>query len=147
MPYASTNTGWRWVDDATQLLTGETFSTTIPPIAPSSVSPAQQLTNLLTAGLIITGTTTPSISGTYSCSVTAQNDLAAMYNLIQRSGGATFPGGLTALAWPVLNSRQPVLFTTVSDFLAVETAIGNYVLKIKQALLLNQSLPSNQISI
>jgi hypothetical protein len=54
-----------------------------------------------------------------------------MHSLIQRAGGAAFSGGLTSLPWPTITPTGPgtVTFNSVSEFLAMETPVGDYVLR------------------
>lgn len=117
-----------------------------PPPAPAPTL-AQQAQTALGAGLTVTSTATPAISGTYACDAATQSKLASLYNLIQRAGGAAFPAGMTALPWPDMRGAVHS-FTAVSDFLNLETAIGNYVLALDLIVTTNSgTLPAASVTI
>ena len=108
---------------------------------------AQQAAALLAAGLTITSTGTPAINGTYGCKDSDQARFSRTFNLIQKAGGNAFPNGLASLAWPLRNGT-PVTFTAVATFLAVEQAVGNFVLSCDQVMLTNSgALPSAFVTI
>ncbi|WP_428485937.1 hypothetical protein [Rhodopila sp.] len=126
--------------------TNGTWSFTAPPPPPAPTL-AEQAITAMSAGLTISSAGTPALDGTYACDDTAQANLNSMYNLIQRAGGNAFPGGLSALPWPLL-SGAVVTFTSVSAFLAVETAIGDYVLTLDLVVTTNAgTLPPATASI
>lgn len=99
-----------------------------PPIPAPNL--AQQAATALASGLAITSTSTPALNATYPCDTATQSNLNSMYALIQRAGGNAFPGGLTALPWPTITPTGPgtVTFNSATEFLAMETAVGDYVL-------------------
>jgi len=112
-------------------------------IAPS---PAALASAALALGIVITSATA-GVSGTYACDVDAQGNISRMYNMIQRAGGAVFPSGLSSLAWPDING-VPHTFVSVDEFLALETAIGNYANLLGQVEITNIGpLPSNLATI
>jgi hypothetical protein len=106
------------------------------PPAPPPPTLAQQAVAMIAAGLTITSTATPALNGTYGCDAAAQQNIGNMYNLIQRAGGNAFPGGLTSLPWAD-KSGTPHIFESVSDFLAFETAIGDFVLQCQLVAVTN----------
>ena len=98
--------------------------------APPAPTLAQQAAAALNAGLNITSNGTPAINGTYACDNAAQAKLNRVYGLIQRAGGNALPGGLSTLPWLLADGKTAVEFTSVAPFLAVEQAIGDYVLAL-----------------
>jgi hypothetical protein len=84
------------------------------------------------AGLAITSTSTPALDATYPCDPATQVKLGSMYSLIQRADSAAFPGGLTSLPWPTImpTGIGTVTFSSAAEFLAMETAVGAYVLAL-----------------
>ena len=96
---------------------------------PAATILQQQAAAALSAGLSITSTGTPAINGTYPCDNTAQARFSRVYELIQRAGGSAFPAGMTELPW-ALADGSIVKFASVSTFLAVEQAVGEYVLAL-----------------
>jgi hypothetical protein len=105
------------------------------PTTPLGPTLAQQAASALSAGLAITSTGTPALNGTYACNPAMQQNMASMYNLIQRAGGNAFPGGLTSLPWPVAGGT--VTFNSVAEFLAMETAVGDYVMQLNLIITTN----------
>jgi hypothetical protein len=97
---------------------------------------AQQAAAALNAGLTITSTSTPTLNGTYNVDAVAQANINSMYNLIQRAGGSAFPGGLTEMPWADINGTVHT-FASVGDFLAFETAVGDYVLALNLIAITN----------
>lgn len=131
---------WGW--KATE--TAGAWALTAPPAPVLTL--AQQAAAAIAAGVTITSTATPAISGVYACDVTTQGHLNSTYNLIQRAGGTTFPAGLAALPWPTASGV--VSFTRPSDFLNVATAIGDYVLAVTLVQITGAgTLPSASITI
>lgn len=117
---------------------------------PPVLTLAQQAATALSAGLAIISSGTPSINGTYAVDPASQSKMGLMYNLIQRAGGAAFPGGLTSLPWPVLvgGTGGVVMFNSVSEFLTVETILGDYVLALDLIVTTGAgSLPAASITI
>jgi hypothetical protein len=107
---------------------------------------AQQASLALSAGLEITSTSTPSLNATYPCDAATQSNISSMFDLIQRSGGNAFPDGITSLPWPVMTGT--VTFNSVSEFLAMETAVGNYVLALDLIITTGTgTLPSASVTI
>lgn len=102
----------------------------VPYTAPPPVlTIAQQAAVAVYRGLTIVSAKSPQINAVYACDPAAQQKLNSLFNLIQRNGGNTFPGGLSSLPYPDINGT-PRVFTQVEDFLNVETQIGNYVLAL-----------------
>jgi len=123
---------------------GALVSYTPPVVAPTL---AQQAAMALAAGLTITSTGTPALNGTYACDDAAQARINRVYALIQRGGGAVFPAGLTSLPWPDKSGALHT-FTSVAEFLAFETAVGNYVLALDMIQAANSgTLPSSTVNI
>lgn len=122
---------------------------TLTPASPAVavLSLVQQAQEAVAAGLTITSTATPSLSGRYACDAAAQLKLARMNALIQRTGGVSFPAGLTALPWPDMTGTAH-FFNTVIDFVNFETALGNYVLALDLIMTTKTGvLPSNSVTI
>ena len=114
---------------------------------PPVLTLAQQATAALGAGLTITSTNMPSLNGTYACDDAAQARINRVYALIQRVGGAAFPASMTSLPWPDKSGALHT-FTSVAEFLAFETAIGDYVLALDMIQATNSgTLPSSTANI
>ena len=107
---------------------------------------AQQAIAALAAGLTISSTSTPAINGTYATDDAEQARLNRVYSMIERAGGV-FPSGLTSMPWPLADGTV-VEFPSVSVFLNVEQAIGEYVLALDLIRTTNSgTLPSASVTI
>ena len=119
----------------------------VTPLPAPTPTVAQAAQALLAGGLTITSTSAPAINGTYGCADADQARFSRTFNLIQKAGGSSFPNGLASLVWP-LRKAPPVTFSSVSTFLAVEEAVGNFVLACDQCELTNGgTLPASSVTI
>ena len=99
---------------------------------------AQKAAALLNNGLTIVSATNPDINAVYAIDIAAQDNFSKLYNLIQKNGGTTFPVDpitgqpRTSLPWKVMSggANGVVVFTSLTDFINVETAVGNMVLAL-----------------
>jgi hypothetical protein len=114
---------WEAQSSAFYVAAGALVAGALPAPAPTL---AQQAAALLAVGLTITSTATPALNGVYACDDAAQAKLSRVYGLIERAGGA-FPAALAAMPWTD-QSGAPHVFPTVAQFLALETAVGDFVL-------------------
>lgn len=94
-----------------------------PYVAPT-LTVAQQAANALSAGLIITSTSTPAISGTYPLDTLTQAKIDAIITFILANG--TFPEGSATFEWPDTVGALHV-FPSIAEFKLWATAIANYV--------------------
>ena len=139
--------GWRWVDTSAEIVTGETYSATVPAPTPTL---AQSAALASVSGLTITCTLTLSASATYDTSDAGQALFTKMFNLIQRAGGSAFPFGQSSIQWPAMVGGQPavITFTSVATFLAVEDAVSKFVFTCDQIALTNSgTLPAASVMI
>lgn len=92
---------------------------------PTNQVVANQAGAALAAGLTITCTSTPALSGTYACDDATTTKLAKIELAIERNG--VFPGSNgTQFAWPDSSGSFHV-FPSVTLFTAFSTALANYV--------------------
>ncbi|MDB5777622.1 MAG: hypothetical protein JWP38_3755 [Herbaspirillum sp.] len=82
----------------------------------------------LTAGLAVTSTGTPAISGTYPLDALTQQEITSVIVFIQINGD--FPGGTSTYPWDDI-SGTPRNFPNIAVFDEWATAIANYVAAIK----------------
>ena len=144
-------TGWTAISATlyAEIVPGSTWDGTAvhappPPPAPTL---AQQAAMALGAGLTITSTSAPALNGIYACDDAAQARINRVYALIQRAGGAAFPAALTSLPWPDKSGAMHT-FASVAEFLAFETAVGDYVLVLDMIQATNSgTLPSSTVNI
>ena len=133
-----------WAVQSGALVTYTPPAPVVPVVVPTAAQLAQ---TAIAAGVQITSTSTPALNGTYACDDAAQARINRVYALIQRGGGAVFPAGLTSLPWPD-ESGALHTFTGVAEFLAFETAVGNYVLALDMIQAANSgTLPSSTVNI
>lgn len=88
------------------------------------LTPAQQVANALNAGLAITSTSAPALSGTYAVTQDMQLKLDAITTFILANG--TFPEDATTYEWPDTAEVMHVL-PSIAEFKLLATAIANYV--------------------
>lgn len=89
----------------------------------------QRYATAISAGLAITSTGTPALNGTYSVSDSSRADLTAIQTGI--NAGAGFPGGASTFPWRDMTGVPHTM--TPAQFLAVATAIRDYVAGVKLA--------------
>ena len=97
--------------------------------APAAIvlSPAQLANGIMGAGLSVTCTSTPALTGTYPCDATTQNKLSNVALYVQANG--KFPANLTE--FPVFDISGTVhLFPTTAEFLAFVTKMGDFITEL-----------------
>lgn len=114
-----------------------------PPVPTPTL--AQQAQAAILAGVQITSTGTPALSGTYACDPAAQAKIMAtsLFAVVN----SKFPGGGATMAWAD-RSGAVHTFPTIAEFQAFATAVGDYVAAL-DAVILGQSttLPSQPVTI
>ena len=132
---------------ATAVTAGWTDVTSAWPPAPPSPTAAQQAATLLAAGLAVTSTGTPALSGTFATTANAVANVNAVITYILLN--STFPGGGTTMPW-VDHAGSTHIFPSTTAFKAFATAFADFV---AQAQLFADSngaigaLPSNTVTI
>lgn len=84
----------------------------------------------LTAGLTITSTGTPEVSGTYSCDDAQQSVVARLQTYIEKNNA--FPGGLSSVQLRLANGAF-IPIPSIPLFQAIGSAIADYVAKVDEA--------------
>lgn len=119
------------------------------PPPPPTLSPQQIIQNAvvsaLAAGITITSTSTPAVNGTYACDGSTTSDINAEITSILLN--STFADGSSTISWPDTSGALHV-FPSTDVFKSFATALASYVSNVrKYAVGVNQSLPSNSITI
>ncbi len=119
-----------------------------PPPPPPPIPVTQEAANAaLAAGLAITSTGTPAVSGTYSLSTQSQAYINGLMSSILASG-TFFNGATTQVFYDAANNAHT--FPNVTVFKDFALAVGNFVDQVTLYGLSNGtqgSLPSNQVII
>ena len=103
----------------------------------------QTLQTALAAGVVVTCTSTPAISGTYGCAPADQANLTALCDGIANAQG--LPGGGASFAY-LDATLTPHIFTS-AQIIELAKAIRDYVYSTTIAALSGSALPSSALTI
>lgn len=100
---------------------------------------------LLTLGLNVTSTGSPTLNGVYSCSSEVTQAITSIATYIQ--GNGKFPGGQSTFSWPDA-AGNPHVFSSTVEFLDFSTAVGNYAIEVTVAATQpSPTWPANTVTI
>lgn len=114
-------------------------------VTPPALSPAQQATAALSAGIAISSTSTPSLNGVYACDSSTQGKINRIVSYIGANG--KFPASLSEMPWPDINGTVH-LFPSTSIFIAFGSATANYVVELEAVIMgVTNTLPASGATI
>jgi hypothetical protein len=93
-------------------------------------TPAGQAAQALAAGLSITSTSTPAVSGVYAVGPNAQARLTQVMTYVQTFGA--FPKGASSLPWLLADGQSVVLIPSVAVFKAIAQACADYAYELDE---------------
>lgn len=140
-----TQTGWRAVGSASDLLSGETFSLTQPVLPIPEPTLAQQANILLAGGLTVTSAASAALDGTYAADATTIGFINSEINAILLDGA--FADGSVAIEWPDVAGTLH-LFTIV-QFKTLAAALGAFVSDVRKCVIgaVGAALPAAAVTI
>jgi len=104
------------------------------------LSRSQEFAALVAAGVAITSTGTPTLSGTYAIDAISQGRIQALALYIQVH--SAFPNAASTLLYPDITGT-PHTFSTTASFLNFATATGDFFTALVEADLMSSAWPSN----
>ena len=108
-------------------------------------TPTQQAQTLLTGGLTLTSTGTPSLNGTYPADAATTAIINAEVTSILLNG--VFADGTSTLSWPDTSGTMHV-FPSPAEFKLFAAALASFVSGISKFQMgITTSLPSNTVTI
>ena len=107
-----------------------------------TISTAQQALNNMYNGVNITSTSTPALNGLYACDDAAQAKFDRVSHFVVVNG--RFPGSSSEMVWPLFNQTSTVVFTDISKFQEVATAVADYVADLYAVAITNVIPPNSK---
>ena len=136
-----------WVDMTAQpaVVPGWSYAGGVftPPAAAPVLTLAQRAWVAMAAGLTITSTGTPALSGVYTVDITAQVITSQVTSILLNG---TFADGTGSVAWPDTSGALHTF--TIAQFKVFATAVAAYVAALFKAINgISTTLPSGSVTI